>query len=219
MTFLWTLLWKFPFSFNWSLGFPCSSIPLEIPCLPYPCHLFGSDFSGISHCFCYVFIFYWVATLSKWLQPVFLIYGRFKHIQNGKYWDLNFLTSVFQAGNPEKTYQKRRLQCAVTQVVLVKNSWKTHKYKFNFYIIFKIINIHNRSWKKLFFLALLNPLFHYCNLKIFNWPCTIHKIVYSHQNLFFLLNKASNNPVWVGRHIKKQFKVVSARFKHISCVP
>ena len=132
---------------------------------------------------------------------------------------LTFLLLFSRQEIQKKPTKNEGLQCAVTQVVLVKNSWKTHKYKFNFYIIFKIINIHNRSWKKLFFLALLNPLFHYCNLQIFNWPCTIHKTVYSHQNLFFLLNKASNNPVWVGRHIKKQFKVVSARFKDISCVP
>ena len=44
MSFLWTLLWKFLFFFNWSLEFPRSSIPLEIPCLPHPCHLFGLDF-------------------------------------------------------------------------------------------------------------------------------------------------------------------------------
>ena len=44
MSFSWTLLWKFHFFFNWPLEFPRSSIPLEIPCLLHPCHLFGLDF-------------------------------------------------------------------------------------------------------------------------------------------------------------------------------
>ena len=74
--------------------------------------------------------------------------------------------------------------------------------------------------KVVFFLPLLNPLFHYCNLqKVFNWPCTSQKTVCSHQDLFFLQNKASNNPIWVGRHTKKQFKVVQARFKDITSLP
>ena len=94
------------------------------------------------------------------------------------------------------------------------------KYKFNLYFTFKIINIHNRSCRKLFFLPLLNPLFHYSNLlKVFYWPCTSQKTVCWHQNSFFLQNKGLNNPIWVGRHTKKQFKVVQARFKDITCVP
>ena len=56
---------------------------------------------------------------------------------------------------------------------------KTHeiksKYKFNLYFAFEIINIHNRSRRKLFFLSLINPLFHYWNLQDFNWPCTRQK--------------------------------------------
>ena len=100
---------------------------------------------------------------------------------------------------------------------------KTHeiksKYKFNLYFTFEIINIHNRSCRKLFFLPLLNPLFHYSNLqKVFNWPCTSQKTLCSHQNLFFLQNKGLNNPIWVGRHTKKQFKVVKDRFKDITSV-
>ena len=39
------------------------------------------------------------------------------HIQNNKYLEVNILTSIFQVGNS-------RFECAVTQVVLVKNSWK-----------------------------------------------------------------------------------------------
>ena len=70
-----------------------------------------------------------------------------------------------------------------------------------------------------FFLPLLNPLFHYCNLqKVFNWLRTSQKAVCSHQNLFFLQNKGLNNPIWVGRHTKKQFKVVKDRFKDITSV-
>ena len=36
------------------------------------------------------------------------------------------------------------------------------------------------------FLPLRNPLFHYCNLLVFNRSCASQKIVYSCQNLFFL---------------------------------
>ena len=71
---------------------------------------------------------------------------------------------------------------------------KTHeiksKYKFNLYSTFEIINSHNWSCRKLFFLPLLNPFFHYSNLsKVFNWLCTSQKAVCSHQNTFFLQNK------------------------------
>ena len=101
---------------------------------------------------------------------------------------------------------------------------KTHeiqgKCKFNIYFTFKIINIHNRSCRKLVFLPLLNPLFHYRNLlKIFNWSCTNQKTVCLHRNSFFLQNKGSNNTIWVGRHTKKQFKVAQARFKDITSLP
>ena len=82
------------------------------------------------------------------------------------------------------------------------------KTQFNLYFTFEIINIHNRSYKRLFFLSLLNPLFHYNNLpKVFNWSCASQKIVYSHQNLFFLPNKGSNNPIWVGRHTKNDLRL------------
>ena len=101
---------------------------------------------------------------------------------------------------------------------------KTHgiksKFKFNLCFTFEIINIHNRSCRKLFFLPLLKPLFHYSNLlKVFNWPCTSQKTVRSYQNSFFLQNKGLSNPIWVGRHTKKQFKTVQARFKDITCIP
>ena len=67
---------------------------------------------------------------------------------------------------------------------------KTHeiksKYKFNLYFTFEIINIHNRSCRKLFFLPLLNPLFHYSNLlKVFKWHCTSQKTVYALTKIYF----------------------------------
>ena len=100
-----------------------------------------------------------------------------------------------------------------------KNHEIKSKYQLNLYFTFEII-IHNRSCRKLFFLPLLNPIFHYSNLqKVFNWPYTSQKTICSHQNLFFLQNKGLNNPIWVGRHTKKQFKAVQARFKDITCVP
>ena len=66
---------------------------------------------------------------------------------------------------------------------------KTHeiksKYKFNIYSTFEIINIHNRSCRKLFFFPFLNPLFHYSNLlKVFNWPYTSQKTVCSRRFSF-----------------------------------
>ena len=91
---------------------------------------------------------------------------------------------------------------------------KTHeiksKNKFNLYFTFKIISIHNRSCRKMFFLPLLNQIFHYSNLpKVFNWLCTSQKTVCSHQNSFFLQNKGSNNPIWVGRHTKNNLRLFS----------
>ena len=74
--------------------------------------------------------------------------------------------------------------------------------------------------QKVLFYSCLNPRFHYSNLsKVLNWSGTSQKTVCSHQNLFFLPNKGLNNPIWVGRHTKKQFKVVQTRFKDITCVP
>ena len=141
-------------------------------------------FSGIAHCFR--------------IECIRIELGsHLKNIQNCKYWEVNFLTSVFQAGNSRKIYQKRRISMYCNS----KLYWsKTHeiksKYKFNLYFTFKIINIHNRSCRKLFFLPLLNPLFHYSNLlKVFYWPCTSQKAVCSHQNSFFLQNKGLNNPI------------------------
>ena len=98
-------------------------------------------------------------------------------------------------------------------VLQLKLHWsKTHetksKYKF---FTFKIVNTSPSKLliliidhaESCFFLPLLNPLFHHSNLpKIFNWPCTSQKTVCSCQNLFFLQNKGSNNPIRVGSHTK-----------------
>ena len=82
------------------------------------------------------------------------------------------------------------------------------KYKFNIYFTFEIINIGNRSSRKLGFFPLINPLFHYSNLpKVFNWSCASQKTVCLHQNSFFLQNKGSNNPIWVGRHTKNNLSL------------
>ena len=132
---------------------------------------------------------------------------------------LTFLLPFPRQEIHEKSTKNEEFQCSVTQVVLVKNSWNKSKYKFNLYFTFKIIHIHNRSCRKLFFLPLLNWHFHYSNLQVFNWPITSQKTVCSHQNLFFLQNKGLNNPICVGRHTKKQYKVVQAWFKDITCVP
>ena len=44
------------------------------------------------------------------------------HIQNSKYWKVNFFTPIFQVGNYEKSTKKEGFQFPVTQVVLVKNA-------------------------------------------------------------------------------------------------
>ena len=114
---------------------------------------------------------------------------------------LTFLLLFSRQEIHEKYTKNEGFQCAVTHVYCLKTHETKNKYKFNLYFTFEI--------SKLFFLPLLNPLFHYCNLqKVFNWPCTSQKTVCSHQNLFFLQNKGSNIPIWVGRHTKKPFKVV-----------
>ena len=74
----------------------------------------------------------------------------FKHIQNGKYWEITFLLQFSGQEIHEKSTKNKGFQCLVTQVVMIKNSWNKSKYKFNFYFTFEIINIHNRSCRKLF---------------------------------------------------------------------
>ena len=111
---------------------------------------------------------------------------------------------------------------------------KTHeiksKYKFNLYFCFKIVNILNRSCRMLFFLPFLNPLFHYCELQVFNWPYASQKTVCSHQNLFFLQNKGSNNPIWVGSILKNNLRlfktlhvchsvITSTKWRNMKAIP
>ena len=65
-------------------------------------------FSGIDHCFRYVFVLNWVAILRI-----------FKTANIGK---LTFLLPFFRQEIREKTTKNEEFQCAVTQVVLVKKS-------------------------------------------------------------------------------------------------
>ena len=51
-------------------------------------------------------------------------------------------------------YNDRTISMCLTQVILVKNSWsKKKKCKFYLFFTFKIINIDNWSWRKLFFFS------------------------------------------------------------------
>ena len=89
---------------------------------------------------------------------------------------------------------------------------KTHevksKYKFNLYLNFKIINIDNRSCRKLFFRPLLNQVFHHGNFpKIFNWPCASQKTVWLRQGLFFFQYKGSYNLIRVDSHAKNNLRL------------
>ena len=118
---------------------------------------------------------------------------------------LTFLIPLSRQEIHEKSTKNGEYQCTVTPSC---TGQKLMKYKFNLYFTFEINNIHNRSCRKLFFLPLLNPLFHYSNLqKVFNWPCTSQKTLCSHQNLFFLQNKGLNNPICIGRHTKNNIRL------------
>ena len=66
-----------------------------------------------------------------------------------------------------------------------------------------------------FFFLSLTHFFITATYRRFSTSPAQAKTVCSHQNSFFLQNKGSNNPIWVGRHLK----VVPARFKDITCVP
>ena len=67
-------------------------------------------------------------------------------------WNIGRLTFLRQFSRLEihkKSTKIAGFQCAVTEVVLVKNSWIKGKYKLNLYFTLKIINIDNRSCRKL----------------------------------------------------------------------
>ena len=146
-------------------------------------HLFGLDFF--------------------WNTPVLLV---FIHIVLGSH--LKQVTAVLFSSSREDvhTYSKKANIGMLSYFRFLRRNFTKNlpkrkdfnvlywsKTQFNRYFTFEIIIIHNRLYKRLFFLSLLNPLFHYNNLpKVFNWSCTSRKTVYSHQNLFLLPNKGSN---------------------------
>ena len=63
-----------------------------------------------------------------------------------------------------------------------------------------------------FFFLSLTHFFITATLHIFNWPCTSQKNSMLAPKLIFQ-NKGLNDPIWVGRHTKKQSKVVQVWFK------
>ena len=146
MCFLWTLLWKFHFFINWPLEFPCSSIPLEIPCLPHRCHLFGLDFF--------------------WNSPLLLVCF---HIELGSH--LKQVTTVLFSSSRAGSSIFKTANIGRLTFLLPFTRQEIHE-KSTLYFTFKIINIHNRSCRK-FFLPLLNPLFHYSNFTGFQ--LALHK--------------------------------------------
>ena len=187
-------MWKFHFFFNWPLEFLRSSIPLEIPCLLT----------------CLPWIFFWNSPVL--LVSIHNVLGsHLKQVTTVQFSSSRAGSHIFKKANigmfsyfrfPGRKFTKNLPKRKDFNVLY----WS--KTQINLYFTFEIINIHNRSCKKLFFLPPLNPLFHYNNLpKVFNWSCASQKIVYSHQNLFFLPNKGSNNPIWVGRHTKNDLRL------------
>ena len=146
MSFLWTLLWKFHFFFNWHLDFPRFSIPLEILFLPHPCHLFGLDFF--------------------WNSPLLLVCIR---IELGSH--LKQVTTVLFSSSRTGSSIFKTANIGRLTFLLPFTRQEIHE-KSTLYFTFKIINIHNRSCRK-FFLPLLNPLFHYSNFTDFQ--LALHK--------------------------------------------
>ena len=187
MSFSLTLPWKFHFFFNWPLEFPCSSIPLEIPCLFHPCYLFG-------------LVFFWNSSLllvcihielgSHLKQVTTVLLSSFwtgsSILKTAYIGRLTFLLPFSRQEIHEKSTKNEGFQCAITQVVLVKNSWKK---KVNTNLIFtlpskSLIFIIDHA-EGCFFLPLLNPLFHYSNLqRVLNWPCTSQKTVWRTKTCF-----------------------------------
>ena len=81
-----------------------------------------------------------------------------------------------------------------------------------------LIFIIDHAESSFFFLSLTH-FFITATYRRFSTSPAQAKRVCSHQNSFFLQNKGSNNPIWVGRHTKNQLKVVQAKFNDITCVP
>ena len=123
MIFSWTLLLKFHFA-NWPLEFPFSSVPLEISCLPHPCHLFGLDFLWNSPL---LLVCINVVLGSHLKQGTTVLFSSSRAglsiLKMENIGRLTFLLLLSRQEFLEKSTKNKGFQCAVTQVVLVKNSW------------------------------------------------------------------------------------------------
>ena len=156
---------------------------MKISCLPHPCHLFGLSFFWNSSLLL-VCIHIELGSHLKQVTTVLFSSSRagssiFKTANIGR---LTFLLPFSRQKIHEKSTKNGEYQCTVTPSC---TGQKLMKYKFNLYFTFEINNIHNRSCRKLFFLPLLNPLFHYSNLqKVFNWSCTSQNIMLAPKLVF-----------------------------------
>ena len=91
------------------------------------------------------------------------------HIQNDKYWEVKFLTSIYQVGNSQNIYQTRKISMCCNPSF---TGQKLMKYKVNtnlkFFLPSKlpILIINAESY---FFFPLLNPFFGRGNLPCFSF--------------------------------------------------
>ena len=115
---------EIPLFFIWTLQFPRSSIPLEVPCLLQPCHLFGLDYLWD----CLVLLVCIHTVLGSHLtQLITVLFASsragssiFKTANIGM---LTFLVLFSRHKIDKKSTKNGEFKCAFTQVVLVKNSW------------------------------------------------------------------------------------------------
>ena len=152
---------EIPYFFNWPLEFPRSSIHLEIPCLLHPCHLFGLDFFWNSPA---LLLFIHIKLSSHLKQATTVLFSSSRagsHVF--KIANIGMLTFSLLFSRQELTKNLPKMKDF--NVLWLKLYWsKTHeikgKFKFNLYLTFKVINIHNRSCRELFFAPILNSPFH-----------------------------------------------------------
>ena len=104
----------------------------------------------------------------------------------------------------KKSTKNKRFQWAVP----VKTSW-TKKYKFNLYFTFKIINIDNRSYRKLFlFKPSFTNFFIMATYQRFSTgPAQTRKQSAGIRTCFSFKIKDQNNLIWVGRHTKNNLRL------------
>ena len=85
----------------------------HVPQYPWKFHVFPTSVTCLAwmlaQCSWYVFILNWVAILNKWPQSCFPHLRQIQVYSKLQNWEINFLTSVFQAENSWKIYQKRRI--------------------------------------------------------------------------------------------------------------